>query len=241
MALVHTLLATLRRDEEGQGLAEYALILALIAIVAIIALIFLGQPGYLGVNVMNLDPASALAKQLNLTSGVLVVELGPGVDRDRRVDRVEIRRDDHQLPKPWLPEVLGEPLADGPRHALILADGDPLTLQWAFTLRPANSSATLAGASATVSSATLPAAVPRAASLIAVAIACPADMMVRHMASQTSMNESGPEARPPPESRASSSRCISSPGPRACSPNRTSRPRCCGRRRGPSRSGRCIR
>ena len=29
-------------DEEGQGLAEYALILALIAIVAIIALIFLG-------------------------------------------------------------------------------------------------------------------------------------------------------------------------------------------------------
>ena len=32
----------LHRDEEGQGLAEYALILALIAIVAIIALIFLG-------------------------------------------------------------------------------------------------------------------------------------------------------------------------------------------------------
>ena len=31
-----------RDDEEGQGLAEYALILALIAIVAIIALIFLG-------------------------------------------------------------------------------------------------------------------------------------------------------------------------------------------------------
>ena len=29
-------------DEEGQGLAEYALILALIAIVAIIALLFLG-------------------------------------------------------------------------------------------------------------------------------------------------------------------------------------------------------
>jgi pilus assembly protein Flp/PilA len=36
MSLVH-------RDEEGQGLAEYALILALIAIVAIIALIFLGS------------------------------------------------------------------------------------------------------------------------------------------------------------------------------------------------------
>ena len=32
-----------RSDEEGQGLAEYALILALIAIVAIIALIFLGS------------------------------------------------------------------------------------------------------------------------------------------------------------------------------------------------------
>ena len=31
------------RDEEGQGLAEYALILALIAIVAIIALFFLGS------------------------------------------------------------------------------------------------------------------------------------------------------------------------------------------------------
>ena len=35
--------SALRRDEEGQGLAEYALILALIAIVAIIALIFLGS------------------------------------------------------------------------------------------------------------------------------------------------------------------------------------------------------
>jgi len=32
-----------RDEEEGQGLAEYALILALIAIVAIIALIFLGN------------------------------------------------------------------------------------------------------------------------------------------------------------------------------------------------------
>ena len=31
-----------RDDEEGQGLAEYALILALIAIIAIVALIFLG-------------------------------------------------------------------------------------------------------------------------------------------------------------------------------------------------------
>jgi len=33
----------LNRDEEGQGLAEYALILALIAIIAIVALIFLGN------------------------------------------------------------------------------------------------------------------------------------------------------------------------------------------------------
>ena len=31
------------RNDEGQGLAEYALILALIAIVAIVALIFLGS------------------------------------------------------------------------------------------------------------------------------------------------------------------------------------------------------
>ena len=42
MALVNRFLAALRRDEEGQGLAEYALILALIAIVAIVALLFLG-------------------------------------------------------------------------------------------------------------------------------------------------------------------------------------------------------
>ena len=39
---VTALIASFRRDEEGQGLAEYALILALIAIVAIVALIFLG-------------------------------------------------------------------------------------------------------------------------------------------------------------------------------------------------------
>ena len=42
MALINRFLAALKRDENGQGLAEYALILALIAIVAIIALIFLG-------------------------------------------------------------------------------------------------------------------------------------------------------------------------------------------------------
>ncbi len=43
MSALVTFLAGLRRDEEGQGLAEYALILALIAIVAILALIFLGS------------------------------------------------------------------------------------------------------------------------------------------------------------------------------------------------------
>jgi pilus assembly protein Flp/PilA len=45
MSTVNGLLATLRRQisrTEGQGLAEYALILALIAIIAIVALIFLG-------------------------------------------------------------------------------------------------------------------------------------------------------------------------------------------------------
>ena len=42
MSFLHALIASFRRDEEGQGLAEYALILALIAIVAIVALIFLG-------------------------------------------------------------------------------------------------------------------------------------------------------------------------------------------------------
>jgi len=43
MALITSFFAAIRRDEEGQGLAEYALILALIAIVAIVALLFLGN------------------------------------------------------------------------------------------------------------------------------------------------------------------------------------------------------
>jgi pilus assembly protein Flp/PilA len=43
MQLFNALTALINRDEEGQGLAEYALILALIAIVAIVALIFLGN------------------------------------------------------------------------------------------------------------------------------------------------------------------------------------------------------
>jgi Flp pilus assembly pilin Flp len=42
MTQLLSLIGSLHGDGEGQGLAEYALILALIAIVAIIALIFLG-------------------------------------------------------------------------------------------------------------------------------------------------------------------------------------------------------
>ena len=41
--LIDRVASHMRNDDEGQGLAEYALILALIAIVAIIALIFLGS------------------------------------------------------------------------------------------------------------------------------------------------------------------------------------------------------
>ena len=43
MQFFTALINLIRRDDEGQGLAEYALILALIAIVAILALIFLGS------------------------------------------------------------------------------------------------------------------------------------------------------------------------------------------------------
>ena len=39
---VNYLTSRIRSDEEGQGLAEYALILALIAVIAIAALVFLG-------------------------------------------------------------------------------------------------------------------------------------------------------------------------------------------------------
>ena len=42
MTQLIALIASFRNEDEGQGLAEYALILALIAIVAIVALIFLG-------------------------------------------------------------------------------------------------------------------------------------------------------------------------------------------------------
>jgi pilus assembly protein Flp/PilA len=37
------ILTFFHRDEDGQGLAEYALILALIAVVAIVALLFMGN------------------------------------------------------------------------------------------------------------------------------------------------------------------------------------------------------
>ena len=40
---VHRAFVKVRGEEAGQGLAEYALILALIAIVAIVALLFLGS------------------------------------------------------------------------------------------------------------------------------------------------------------------------------------------------------
>ena len=41
-SIYHAIVDLTARNEDGQGLAEYALILALIAVVAIIALIFLG-------------------------------------------------------------------------------------------------------------------------------------------------------------------------------------------------------
>jgi pilus assembly protein Flp/PilA len=43
MSFLAALIPSSSRSEEGQGLAEYALILALIAIIAIAALIFLGD------------------------------------------------------------------------------------------------------------------------------------------------------------------------------------------------------
>ena len=41
-ALLASWIDRMRTDEEGQGLAEYALILALIAVISIVALIYLG-------------------------------------------------------------------------------------------------------------------------------------------------------------------------------------------------------
>jgi len=42
VSYLSALIASVGSNEDGQGLAEYALILALIAIVAIVALLFLG-------------------------------------------------------------------------------------------------------------------------------------------------------------------------------------------------------
>ena len=42
LQFISTLLAHVRRDEEGQTLVEYGLLLALIAIIVIVALLFLG-------------------------------------------------------------------------------------------------------------------------------------------------------------------------------------------------------
>ena len=55
------ILHRLRSDEDGQGLAEYALILALIAIVSIIALIYLGS--------QVSDKLSTIGSQLKSVSG----------------------------------------------------------------------------------------------------------------------------------------------------------------------------
>jgi Flp pilus assembly pilin Flp len=41
-ALIHLLSSCVRRDERGQGLAEYALILTFIAVVLVVALAFFG-------------------------------------------------------------------------------------------------------------------------------------------------------------------------------------------------------
>ena len=42
LQFISTLLSRVRRDEEGQTLVEYGLLLALIAIIVIVALLFLG-------------------------------------------------------------------------------------------------------------------------------------------------------------------------------------------------------
>ena len=41
--IARILQSTRHRDEDGQGLAEYALILALIAVISIVALLYLGS------------------------------------------------------------------------------------------------------------------------------------------------------------------------------------------------------
>ena len=52
---IYWLAATVRRDSKGQGLAEYALILALIAVAAIVAITFMG--GSINTMLSNLGKA----------------------------------------------------------------------------------------------------------------------------------------------------------------------------------------
>ena len=78
----------IRSIKSGQGLAEYALILALIAIVAVIALIFLGGQVSKTLSAVNREQASPSASpvasaltsggiQLNPISGTTVLASGP--------------------------------------------------------------------------------------------------------------------------------------------------------------------
>jgi pilus assembly protein Flp/PilA len=92
MALITRFLESLRSDERGQGLAEYALILALIAIVAIIALIFLGTQvsgilstvGRRSSGPPRSDPASAREASVD-TVGMAVYGSAPTPSRGRGI------------------------------------------------------------------------------------------------------------------------------------------------------------
>ena len=53
MTQLLALIPLIRRDGRGQGLAEYALILALIAVVAIVSLFFLGSQVSTKLNVIG--------------------------------------------------------------------------------------------------------------------------------------------------------------------------------------------
>ena len=95
MALINALLASFRTDEEGQGLAEYALILALIAIVAIIALIFLGgQVSHDPVQRRQVDLATdpLQAEKAAGSSGGLRASAAAGNGSDRRLARLYAAR-----------------------------------------------------------------------------------------------------------------------------------------------------
>src|SRR3954467_11440489 len=93
MALVNALIARFSFDEEGQGLAEYALILALIAIVAIVALIFLG--GQISV-ILNKGATSVSPTQ----SSPAADEVGSRRSRFCGVDALH-PREDHRLVGGW--------------------------------------------------------------------------------------------------------------------------------------------